>query len=84
MQVEWQGRTPEAKPGTEFFQKADLVLLAMGFTGPEKGAPSGTGLQNVWTAGDMATGPSLVVWAAARGHDVARQIAAALRQTAMA
>ena len=79
VQVEWQGRQPVAKPGTEFFQKADLVLLAMGFTGPEKGSPAAEGLKNVWTAGDMATGPSLVVWAAARGHDVARQIAAALR-----
>ena len=79
VQVEWKGRQPVAKPGTEFFQKADLVLLAMGFTGPEKGAPSADGLKNVWTAGDQVTGPSLVVWAAARGHDVARQIAAALR-----
>jgi glutamate synthase (NADPH/NADH) small chain len=68
-----------AKPGTEFFQKADLVLLAMGFTGPEKGSPAAEGLKNVWTAGDQVTGPSLVVWAAARGHDAARQIAAALR-----
>ncbi len=75
VQVEWQGRTPVAKPGTEFFQKADLVLLAMGFTGPAKGTPSAEGLDNVWAAGDMVTGPSLVVWAAIRGHDVAKQIA---------
>ena len=75
VQVEWQGRTPVAKPGTEFFQKADLVLLAMGFTGPAKGTPSAEGLDNVWAAGDMVTGPSLVVWAAIRGHAVAKQIA---------
>ncbi len=75
VQVEWQGRTPVAKPGTEFFQKADLVLLAMGFTGPAKGTPSMEGLEHVWAAGDMVTGPSLVVWAAIRGHDAARQIA---------
>ena len=78
VQVEWQGRTPVAKAGTEFFLKADLVLLAMGFTGPAKGSPSADGLTNVWAAGDMVTGPSLVVWAGARGHDVARQMAAAL------
>ena len=78
VQVEWQGRTPTAKPGTEFFQKADLVLLAMGFTGPAKGTPSAEGLPNVWAAGDMVTGPSLVVWAGARGHDVAREMARTL------
>ena len=81
VQVEWQGRTPVAKPGTEFFQKADLVLLAMGFTGPAKGTPSPEGLANVWAAGDMVSGPSLVVWAGARGHDVARQIADRLLAT---
>jgi glutamate synthase (NADPH) small chain len=78
VEVEWQGRTPVAKPGTEFFQKADMVLLAMGFTGPAKGTPSADGLDNVWAAGDMVTGPSLVVWAGARGHDVAHQMASAL------
>ena len=78
VQVDWQGRTPVAKAGTEFFQKADLVLLAMGFTGPAKGTPSTEGLPNVWAAGDMVTGPSLVVWAAIRGHEAARQITASL------
>ncbi len=84
VQVEWQGRTPVAKPGTEFFQKADLVLLAMGFTGPAQGTPSGEGLPNVWAAGDMVTGPTLVVWAAASGHEAARRIAAHLRLPAHA
>ena len=84
VQVEWQGRTPVSKPGTEFFQKADLVLLAMGFTGPAKGTPAAEGLANVWSAGDMVTGPSLVVWAAARGHEAARQMAASLREPARA
>jgi len=78
VEVEWQGRKPVAKPGTEFFQKADLVLLAMGFTGPAEGTPSGEGLSDVWSAGDMVTGPSLVVWAAARGHEVAKEISDAL------
>ena len=79
VQVEWQGRKPVAKPGTEFFRKADMVLLAMGFTGPGKDVPDAAGLERVWSAGDMVTGLSLVVWAAARGHDAARQIAAALQ-----
>ena len=78
VQVDWQGRTPVPRPGTEFFQKADLVLLAMGFTGPARGTPAANGQPNVWEAGDMVTGPSLVVWAGARGHDVARQMATAL------
>ncbi len=78
VQVEWQDRKPVAKPGSEFFQKADLVLLAMGFTGPAKGTPSWEGMNNVWAAGDMVTGPSLVVWAAARGHEVARRMARCL------
>ena len=30
-------------PGSEFVLKADLVLLAMGFTGPRKAGPGGTG-----------------------------------------
>lgn len=77
-QVAWQGRTPVSKSGTDFVQKADLVLLAMGFVGPAPGTPSAEGLPNVWAAGDMVTGPSLVVWAGARGHDVARVIAASL------
>lgn len=79
VQVDWQGRKPLPRPGTEFFQKADLVLLAMGFIGPAKGTPSADGLPNVWAAGDMVTGPSLVVWAGARGHEIARQISATLR-----
>ena len=78
VQVDWQGRTPVPRPGTEFFQKADLVLLAMGFTGPARGTPAANGQPNVWEAGDMVTGPSLVVWAGARGHEIARQMAAAL------
>jgi glutamate synthase (NADPH/NADH) small chain len=37
--VQKDGRTVfEPVPGSEFELKADLVLLAMGFTGPEKGA----------------------------------------------
>jgi glutamate synthase (NADPH/NADH) small chain len=43
VRVEWE-RTPDGRmamkevPGTEFQMKADLVLLAMGFLGPSRGA----------------------------------------------
>jgi len=41
VRVEWisdNGRfTPKEVPGSEFVQPADLVLLALGFVGPEKG-----------------------------------------------
>jgi len=79
VEVDWIDRKPVAKPDTEKVIEADLVLLAMGFTGPAKEmTPDAEGLDNVWQAGDMVTGPSLVVWAGARGHDIARQMAAAL------
>jgi glutamate synthase (NADPH/NADH) small chain len=34
--VEWKGGMMQEIPGSEFEMKADLVLLAMGFTGPQK------------------------------------------------
>lgn len=77
-QVEWKDRRPLLKPHTEFFRKADFVLLAMGFTGPSADAPRAAGLSNVWEAGDMAQGPSLVVRAAASGLHAAAQILHAL------
>ncbi|MGD0091094.1 MAG: glutamate synthase subunit beta [Planctomycetota bacterium] len=78
---------PEPVPGSEFVCGADLVLLAMGFLGPEKGpllAQLGlklsergtvwtnedklTSVPGVFSAGDMARGQSLVVWAIAEGR----------------
>ncbi|WP_372847102.1 FAD-dependent oxidoreductase, partial [Pontiella sp.] len=35
VEVEWVDRAPKAIPGTEKRTEADLVLLAMGFLGPE-------------------------------------------------
>ena len=77
-------------PGTEFILKADLVLLAMGFTGPfaqELGAdldargnvavdPASymTSIPGVFAAGDMRRGQSLVVWAIAEGRQAAAGI----------
>jgi glutamate synthase (NADPH/NADH) small chain len=78
---------PEPAADSEFACEAGLVLLAMGFLGPEKNtllAQLGVKLTergNVWTnedkltsvpgvfsAGDMARGQSLIVWAIAEGR----------------
>jgi glutamate synthase (NADPH/NADH) small chain len=73
--------------GTEFTVEADLVLLAMGFTGPVKGGildqlgvtlekrgDYSTNVPGVYLAGDMRRGQSLVVWAIAEGRAAAEQI----------
>jgi len=36
IKIEWEGRSFKELEGTEFVLKADLVLLAMGFLGPEQ------------------------------------------------
>ena len=36
VRVEWQGGSMQEIPGSEFTLQADLILLAMGFTGPRK------------------------------------------------
>jgi glutamate synthase (NADPH/NADH) small chain len=80
-------------PGTEKVYPAELVLLAMGFVGPErKGMLEGLGVEldgmgnvktddarrtsvpKVFSAGDMARGQSLIVWAIAEGRHVAHSI----------
>jgi glutamate synthase (NADPH/NADH) small chain len=80
-------------PGSEFQIDCDLVLLALGFLGPEKPGPiQQLGLKltergNVWadenkmtsvpgvfTAGDMARGQSLIVWAIAEGRQAAKGV----------
>ena len=74
-EVEWQpqpdGGRPLMKPtGRREVLKADLVLLAMGFLKPElPPLPA-----NVWVAGDVATGPSLVVRCIAAGRRAAEEI----------
>jgi glutamate synthase (NADPH/NADH) small chain len=79
-------------PGTERVFPAQLVLLAMGFLGPENQllqklgvaqdersnvkAEHGrfvTNLPNVFAAGDMRRGQSLVVWAINEGRGAARE-----------
>ncbi len=79
--------------GSERVYPADLVLLAMGFVGSERGGmldelgveldPRGnvahdadkmTNQPGVFTAGDMARGQSLIVWAIAEGRHAAHGV----------
>ena len=87
------GRRPQEIPGSDFELPADLVLLAMGFLGPERNGllaqlcveltPRGTVAVNgdkmtsssgVFSAGDMARGQSLIVWAITEGRQTAKGI----------
>ena len=74
-EVEWEqnpeGGRPLMKPtGNKEIIKADMVLLAMGFLRPQQ--PSFP--ENVFVAGDAATGASLVVRCIAGGRKVAADI----------
>jgi glutamate synthase (NADPH) small chain len=83
----------EEVPGSEQIFPAELVLLAMGFVGPERkgmleqlgvelnamgnvkaDAHKRTSVAKVFTAGDMARGQSLIVWAIAEGREAAYSI----------
>jgi glutamate synthase (NADPH/NADH) small chain len=83
---------PEPVAGSDFNQPADLVLLALGFTGVESGSlisdldlspdqrgclprdAAGRLAPRVYTCGDAALGPSLVVRAMADGLSVAQTV----------
>lgn len=78
-EVEWvpnpEGGRPIMRPtGKKEILKADLVLLAMGFLKPEHPAYA----ENVFLAGDAATGASLVVKCIAGGRKTAADIDAYL------
>jgi glutamate synthase (NADPH/NADH) small chain len=76
-QIHWQrntGRPPfDLVPGTEEVRPAELVLLAMGFTGPEPGLVERAG-DGVFVTGDARRGQSLIVWAIAEGRATARAV----------
>jgi glutamate synthase (NADPH) small chain len=96
VEVAWKmvpGQRPELieKEGSEKTWPCDLVLLALGFTGPEKTLSEQLGLQidersnykarnyqtnvpNIFTAGDMRRGQSLIVWAISEGREAAREV----------
>ena len=74
-EVEWlpapDGGRPQMRPtGRKEILKADLVLLAMGFLRPQLPALP----ENVFVAGDAATGASLVVRCIASGRQAAEEI----------
>jgi glutamate synthase (NADPH) small chain len=75
--IHWQrneGCPPFALvPGTEEVRPADLVLLAMGFTGPEPKLIEEAG-DGVFVTGDARRGQSLIVWAIAEGRRTAREV----------
>ncbi|MGN6797017.1 MAG: glutamate synthase subunit beta [Gaiellaceae bacterium] len=75
--IHWQrneGRPPFALvEGTEETRPADLVLLAMGFTGPEPVLIGEAG-EGVFVTGDARRGQSLIVWAIAEGRRTAREV----------
>lgn len=95
-QVEWVSENnrfiPKKVRGSEKVMPAELVLLAMGFLGPEEAILDQLGLErdersnvkadygkfrtnvdNVFAAGDMRRGQSLIVWAINEGRAVARE-----------
>ena len=78
-EVEWQPNPDGGRPlmrltGRRETLQADLVILAMGFLKPEfPPLPA-----NVWVAGDVATGPSLVVRCIAAGRRAAEEISRAI------
>ena len=96
VEVEWKtvvGERPQLIEisGTEKTWPCDLVLLALGFTGPEKTLSNQLGLNldarsnykakkyqtnvpNIFTAGDMHRGQSLIVWAISEGREAAREV----------
>jgi len=88
--VENSGVPPfDAIPGTEESHPADLVLLAMGFTGAEPrlfeelGAEASrdgyaTSRPGVFAAGDCRRGQSLIVWAIEEGRKAAEVVDAYL------
>ena len=81
-EVEWipspDGGRPAMRPtGKKETLKADLVLLAMGFLKPQQPAFA----SNVFVAGDVATGASLVVRCIAGGRKAAQDINAYLTKT---
>ncbi|MDT0677211.1 glutamate synthase subunit beta [Autumnicola musiva] len=79
-------------PNSEKEWPCDMVLLALGFTGPEKTLSEKLGLTlddrtnikankkfqtnvpNIFTAGDMRRGQSLIVWAISEGREAAYNV----------
>jgi glutamate synthase (NADPH/NADH) small chain len=90
VEVERQGGGIVERPGTERVVEASLVLLALGFVGPERGPLAGLALDahgrlaadtrgfsvapGLFACGDARRGQSLVVWAIWEGRECARAV----------
>jgi len=68
-------------PGTEESRPAELVLLAMGFVGPEPQLIEQVD-DGVFVTGDARRGQSLIVWAIAEGRSAAAAVDEYLRSPA--
>ena len=80
----------EEIPENKTILKADLVLLAMGFSGPERSLFEEFGVEEIYddnttnnerilVAGDAKRGPSLVIWGIKEGRMTAEKIDQSLR-----
>ena len=88
--LDWSGGRPKRIEGSERELPAQLVLIAMGFTGPEAAIFEALGVdvpergathqaaERIWLAGDCRSGSSLVVNAIADGLACAAEVAASL------
>lgn len=76
--LDWSHGKPERIAGSERVLAAQLVLIAMGFTGPQRNVLETLGAGSdpkVFVAGDASSGPSLVVSAIASGLACAASVA---------
>ena len=79
--LDWSGGEPVRVAETERVLEAQLVLVAMGFVGPQQDVLDALRVGKdpaVFVAGDAKTGPSLVVSAIASGMACAARVAEAL------
>ena len=79
--LDWSDGKPQRIAGSERVLDAQLVLIAMGFVGPQRSVLDALGAESnprVFVAGDAATGPSLVVSAIASGLACAARVAQSL------
>ena len=79
--LDWSGGRPERVAGSERVLDTQLVLIAMGFVGPQREVLDALGAETnpqVFVAGDASTGPSLVVSAIASGLACATRVAETL------
>ena len=81
--LDWSGGRPERIANSERVLDAQLVLIAMGFVGPQREVLDALGAESnprVFVAGDASTGPSLVVSAIASGLACAARVADSLNR----